>query len=381
MLAWGWLPCPAALAQGRVQTVASPSSTTLTSGWSFYISTEGAFESNPNFLAPPNDPSDFSGRAGGGFAFSHGGARGTFSLSGDGRSLFYRELTNLDTLTFGGSMAGAYRPGPKTDLSFNGSVSSDYTRRSEILLSQGIVLPQSQVLTMRFNAGISHTLSTRTTLSTTGRFERAQFDSQNLNDGNTFGATASLSRRVSRTLSLSAGYSHDQIDSDVQKRSIDTGYGGVHLVVNPRTDLNLSAGASSTGGDAGARKVTPYGAASINVKYPRLVLSLAYSHQIRQDYGVGRVSEADLATLNLNRTFGRRKVSLHSSLTYGLNRTSGSSAQDSSYRTYGATAGMQIPLARRLRADWGYSYFRTSQALLIDSHSAFVALSYRMELH
>jgi hypothetical protein len=380
LLVCGWLPCSFAFAQGRSQRPASSSGTTQAPGWSFYIGTDGTFESNPNFQAPPNDLSDFSGGAGGGFAYSLTGARGTLSLSGNGRALFYRELTDLNSFTFGGTLSGGYRLGPQTQLMFNGTVSSDYTRRSEILLSQGIVLPQSQVLTMRFNTSLAHSFSTRTSVSASARFEKAQFDSSSLNDGQTFGAAARLSQRLSETASLSIGYAHDESDSEVLKQSIDTAYGGARFLVNPKLDIEMNAGASSVGGSLGARKVTPYGSAAINLKNPRLNLSLGYSHLVRQEYGVGVLNESDLASFSLSRAFGRRNATFSASVNYGFNRSSRASLQDYSYRTSGATAGLQVPMGRRFRADAGYSYYRTSQVLFIDSHSAFVALSYWMDV-
>jgi Putative beta-barrel porin 2 len=376
------LPGRAAIAQGRAQNAISSTGAPAGPGWSFHVETQGDFESNPNFQAAPNDASDISGSAGGGFGYGRVGSRGTFSLSGEGRGLFYRELTSLNTVTFGGSMAARYRPGPKTDLMFNGTVTNDYTRHSDILLSQGIVLPQSRVLTMRFDAALSHSLSTRTSLSVSGRFERAEFDSPGLSDGTTLDGTVSLSHRLNQTVSLRVGYSHDQIDSDIQKRSVDTGYGGARIVVNPRTDVDVNVGASSTGGGTGGRKITPYGGAALTVKHPRLVMTLAYNHQVREDYGFGQVSEADLASFNLNRVFGRRKASYYASLTYALNRAPNASSpgEDFSSETYGATVGLQVPMGRRIRVDGGYAYFRTSQPQ-IDSHTAFVALSYRVEPH
>jgi hypothetical protein len=380
----GGLSSRAAIAQGRAQSAISSTSTTQAPGWSFHVETQGDFESNPNFQVSPNDPSDISGSAGGGFGYSHIGPRGTFSLSGNGRGLFYRELTSLNTVTFGGTVTGRYRLGSKTDLTFNGTVSSDYTRRSDILLSEGIVLPQSRVLTMRFDTAVSRSLSTRTTLSVSGRFEKAQFDVAGLNDGTTLTATASLSHRLNQTLSLTSGYSRDQIDSDLQKRSVDTGYGGLRIGVDPRTDVELNVGASSTGGGAEGRKTTPYGGASVTVKHPHLITTLAYNHQVREDYGLGQVSEADLASFNLTRTFGRRKASVYTSLTYALNRSASPAAaapaEDFNTQTYGASVGLQLPIGRSLRADSGYSYFRTSRPR-IDSQTVFVALSYRFEPH
>ncbi len=366
--------------QGRGQAVAASQGASQTPGWSFYVGTEGAYESNPNFQAPPNDPSDFSGSAGGGLAYSHIGPKASFSLSGDGRGLFYRELTDLNTFAFGGTMGGSYRPGPKTQMAFNGSVKSDYTRRSDILLSQGIVLPQSQVLTMRIGASLSHAFTTRTTFSASGRFERAQFETEGLNDGDTYGGTASLGHRVSEKVSLAVSYAHDESSSEVQKRSIDTAYGSIRMVLSPRSILEANLGASSVGGGIGERKVSPYGGARIDVKHPRTFMSLAYSHQVRQDYGVGRITESDLGSFNFARTFGRRKASFNTSLTYSLNRAQSGLPQILRDKTVGATAGLQVPIARRLRADSGYSYYRSSLQD-VDSHTVFVAFSYRMELH
>jgi len=380
VLAFGLLPNRTAVAQGRAQAVSVPQGTSQVPGWSFYVSTEGFYESNPNFQAPPNDPSDFSGSAGGGLAFSHLGPRGSFNLSGDGRSLFYHELTNLNTFAFGGTTSGSYRPGPKTQLAFNGAVKSDYTRRSDILLSQGIVLPQTQVLTMRFDANLSHAFTTRTTFTASGRFERAQFEAEGLNDGDTYGATASLGHRVSERVSLAMSYAHDETRSEVQRRSIDTGYGSIRMVLNPRAILEGNLGASSVSGGISSRKVTPYGGARIDFKHPRTLVSLGYSHQVRQDYGVGLITESDLGSFNLNRTFGRRKASFNTSLTYSLNRSQTGLPQVLNDRTFGGTAGFHFPIGRRLLADSGYSYYRSSLQD-IESHTVFVAFSYRMELH
>jgi hypothetical protein len=380
VLASSFFPCQSAVAQGRAQAATVSRGVSQTPGWSLHLSTQGAYESNPNFLAPPSDPSDFSGSVGGGLAYSHLGPKGSFSFSGDGGGLYYRELTDLNTYTYGGTMSAAYRPGSKTQMTFNGSVMYDYTRRSNLLLDQGIVLPQSQVLTMRFDAGLSHTFTTRTTLSASGRFERAQFEEEGLNDGDTLGATATLGHRVNQRVALSASYAHDQSRSEVQTRSIDTAYGSVRLVLNPRTDIEANLGVSSVSGGITGRTYEPYGGARIDVKHPKTLMTLAYGHQVRQDYGVGRITESDLGSFNLTRIFGRRKASFNTSLTYALNRSQTGLPQVLRDRTAGATAGFQIPFARKMRADSGYSYFRSSLQD-VDSHTVFVAFSYRMELH
>jgi hypothetical protein len=376
------LPAGPALAQGRSKSVAATPAATQNKGWSFYVSTEGDYETNPTFEAAPNDPSDFSGSGGGGFTYTHLGARGSVNLSGDGRALLYRELTSFNTFTFGSNLNGSYKAGPKTDLTFNGSVSSDYARKSEILVSEGIVLAQTKALTMRFGAGVSHSLSSHTGVSFNGRFEEAKFDQDSLRDGSTLGGTVSLNRQLSRSTSLSFGYTLDRTDSDVQTQNINTGYAGVRIIMSPRADLDLNAGATSSADPiGGGQKVTPYGNAALNLKYPRVTSSLSYSHQVKQDYGIGRVRESDLGSFSLARAFGtRRQRTFTTTVNYGFNKSTGTTVQEASYQTFGASAGLQVPIGRSLAASTGYSYFRTSQAApVIDSHAVYVSLAYRFQ--
>jgi opacity protein-like surface antigen len=349
-------------------------------GWSFYVSAEGTFESNPNFQIPPNDPSDFSGSGGGGFAYDHSAPRGNISLTGDGRALFYRELTDLNTKTFGGTLIGNYRPGPKTELTFNGSVASDYARRSQLLVEQGLVLGQVQVLTTRLNGALSRVVSTRSTLALSGRFEEAKFDSNVLLDGKTMGGSVVLSYRVKPTTSFSLDYSFDQTDSAALRRQIHTGSAGIAHAMGPRKDLNIKLGASSFPDDIGGRQIAPYGAAAFNLKYQHTTLTFAFTHEVRQEYGVARLRQADLASTSLTRTFGPRRATFIASLAYGLNRSPSESLQDFRYTTYGASAGLKLPLGRTLRLDGGYSYSRSSQVdTPLESHSVVVSLAYRFE--
>ena len=349
-------------------------------GWSFYVSTQGDFESNPTFQTPPNDPSDFSGSGGGGFAYAHGSARGNISLTGEARALFYRELTELNTKTFGGTLVGNYRAGPKTELLFNGSVASDYSRRSQLLINQGLVLGQTKVLTTRLNAQMSHALSPRSSLALLGRFEQAKFDSDVLRDGKTYGGSASLGRRVKPTTTLSLTYSFDQTESDVLRSQIQTASAGARFAMGPRRDVGINLGATLFDSALEGRQVAPYGAATLSFKYQYLTLMFALTHEVRQEYGLGRLRQSDLASMNLIRTFGARRAALTASMAYGQNRSTASSLQDFRYRTYGASAGLKLPMGRHLVADGGYSYFRSSQVEVpVDSHTVSVSLAYRFE--
>jgi hypothetical protein len=126
--------------------------------------------------------------------------------------------------------------------------------------------------------------------------------------------------------------------------------------------------------------VAPYGAATLNLKYQYLTVAFGLSHEVRQEYGLGRLRQSDLASVSLVRIFGARRASVTTSTSYGLNRSPSAAFEDFRYTTYSASLGLKFPINRSLHTEGGYSYFRSSQVdLPIDSHTVFVSLAYRFE--
>ena len=91
-------------------------------------------------------------------------------------------------------------------------------------------------------------------------------------------------------------------------------------------------------------------------------------------------SDAELPRRKFMSWLGVAWMAFTASMAYGKNRSPTSSLEVFRYTTYGASAGLKLPLGRHMIADGGYSYFRSSQVEVpVDSHTVSVSLAYRFE--
>jgi hypothetical protein len=328
--------------------------------WAVSLGLTGGWEGNPRFLEGEAQPSLTSGVRGT-FSFTDVSPRGRLTLAGQGGGTRYAEVSGLNELTYGGSTSGAYRLGRGTTFDFGGAFNQAYTHGYQPLTDQGLLLPQSLVRNLAASVALSQKLSSHTTFSVSGAYQRALFDDPSLSDGASVLAESSLSRQLGPRSSLSFSYSFvDSIVADQRSGLYHTLSLGWNRPLARRIDLSVKAGVARsdvedfTSGDRTVR-YDFQGGGGLAGRWKRTGFTLRYDHTLGQAYGYGRERMADLASTGFSRSLARR-LDFLVSYGFGWSRELSGSG---SFLTHSVTSSLTWGLGRHIALAAGYNFWRT----------------------
>jgi hypothetical protein len=280
--------------------------------WSLTLSAEQRDDTNVQFQ--PGGIRDQVGRLGGTLSYTATGQRTALTLAADGSGLWYRELSALDTVDYGGSVSVSRRLTQHSTLTLRDGVASRNSNDQPSLTEEGLLLPLARSLTNRAALGLESQLSARTSLSVSARHELARFDTPALSDGTTLSAGTVLRRRLRRADSVSADYTYSQSisrDVTIHLHTASVGWSGA---LGRRVLVELQGGASNFRHPLStSAPVTPTGAAGLTGRLDRHALGVRYSRAVNQAYGEGRLRAVDLVSAVYSGGFGRLSLSANAS--------------------------------------------------------------------
>ncbi len=274
--------------------------------WSLDFLASHTDDSNVTFQAPPGAVGDQLERVSANLAYTASARWTEFTLSGLGSGIFHREVTELNSFDYGGSLAVSHRLSRRTNLVLRDVISRRYTGDQQSLSSEGLLLPLSRSLTNGASLGLEASFSARTTGSLVARHDLAQFDDPSLSDGTTLSAETGLRRRVGKVDSVSALYT--LVHSTTQGQAVNihsalmgwTGARGRHWLGE------LNAGASTLRqGSSSELFITPVGAVGLMGRLSTQALGLRLSREVDQAFGLGRQRTVNLVSGVYTGDFGR----------------------------------------------------------------------------
>ncbi len=373
---WAWLLClgagipvAPALAQGPP-----------TAFWDFSLHVQESWYSNRDFTT--TSPSVSNTRAGAGLAYTRNGPLSQFALSADAAYSFDNRQQGRNRINYSGGLDWTKQLGPRTSLRFREAASQSYTQSTPVLAEVGLVYPYTLIRTNNTSLSLSQQLSTRTSISLGGRYDRVDFPDAALS-GAFFGQVSGqqvtgsfdLSQVVSERDQLGLSYAyrwsdtrgpvfHDNsLSASWSRRLGQTTSGGVSIGANYWTAPSL-----------GLSQYMLVASVSLRKQVGRTTYAVAYSRTPQQVFGVGSERLADILSFNLSRTL-TRSLSLSGR---GV-RTWGRDLVDPSFKydTQALSLGLQYRPRPQLSFGGGYGWTRVRlNGVVLDSHSLDLTASY-----
>lgn len=324
--------------------------------WTLGLRAQERWEDNPGFVT--TGQSSFVTRGGLDVSRTWRSPRGELSVRGEGEATEYHSLPDLSRFMYAGGLAGQYRVSPRFSIAGEQVYSVANALDSAPLRDAGLLLPQVRTETLTSRLSFNAAVTSETTFTGEARYDRFQFDSETLVDGEALVAGGTLSHRLGER--SSAGLSYSFVDNrtqgvDSQVQVLRTVWG---TRLSPHWNLGASAGVSRlTLPDADA-VWNPAGGVDLTGQYPRSEVSLRYSHSISQAFGLGQERVLDYVSAGLSRRLSRR-FSVRADGSYGLSRD----PEGDAFRihTVSASGALRVTLTRELGLTLGGGFNRSSE--------------------
>jgi hypothetical protein len=344
--------------------------------WQGYASALGVVDSNVSFQSP-DSPGDYGLSLETRLSRLFRSRRGELNLDLEGDALVYRELTEFNHVDAALRLAGSHRSSLKVVWSYGGNAGYQTTDTLPILIDQGLQFARAHALSLGANAGIDFRISRDSSLRFGGQFERISFDSPTLVDTRSADGSLALARRLGPRDELSLSYGYRYAGGPDLSDSIH------ELTLRWNRPLTRRFAFDVGGGEgfAPASAAQPQGrwflvgAAGVQGKVRRAVLSVRISREAISAYGLGDIQLSDILSLMLSVPFGRR-LTILASTTGARSRDlhSGDLRETSAY----ANISLAIRLARHTCLALGYRYRYNDPivAVSVDSHRASFGFTY-----
>lgn len=193
---------------------------------------------------------------------------------------------------------GRYRTGSSTIWSVDGNYEIGNSGTSQLLIDQGLMLPQVETRTLTAQLSLQQKLGGRSGLTLTGRFYHLDFvDAAQYQPGRSIRGTLGLERRLSRGDTASLQYSIEDVLADEAGRTYLSHYGSLQWshIISPRSGFLLEGGASYTPDAELAMlesEASFFGGVSYNRKVKQSDIRLYVRREVVPAFGFG-VSRAE----------------------------------------------------------------------------------------
>ena len=322
-----------------------------------------AFEVNLGLQASYDDNALRTVPAGGGqyigdataaLGYRHQWKRSWLSLAGQAGAQRYSRIDGLNRIDYGGRGTLALTLFRRTKLTFNQAYTSSYTRDIPELAASGLGLPLVVANRIESTLRFERPLMTGWQFEADAKYERLDFPSRLLAQGEEVSLFPTLNHRLGRHHWLTFGYAFEQGRS----QGLDERAHGVLAGVRRSPPKGL--GYLFLAGDAyleGSHRNVPIGTAELSVTRRKSALTARYDRRIRHAFGLDRQVVSDLVSLSLSRAVSRR-------LTVAANATLGVSddPRDPAFRYRSDTYRglVQWAVSRTVSAGAGFEHWRST---------------------
>jgi hypothetical protein len=303
------------------------------------------------------------------------GPRGSLSLSGNAGEYLYKEATDLNHLAYGVGVTGSYAITQRLSWTITDSVSSSYAQNNQLLIGEGIVLPNVQTISHGLSTHFGYLLTPRMDISASVSSQSVGFDSSIFTGGSNVSTNLALGRKITGSQTL--GISHDY-----SRTFSDSGTGAIQAVVGT---WQLSKGRSATNATAGVRFYTQPGGGDYSFSPAGSIgwswllsetnsIALNYNNTVAQGFGFDRTQ--------LTQTVSGTYSISHRRLTFGFGGTYSRSTyplvEDSVLIGEAGSASVRYLFRPKLSVVVDSSVYSTSQAPAprVSSYRTTVSLAY-----
>lgn len=342
----------------NAQAVVDPAAT-APPGWRLSLDAEEAWESNVRF-SNPEGAGDTVSRLGARLDRTWSGHRGRFALAAGGRGSLYREVSDLNRVTYTADAGGEYLLSPRAVLRGSDSFLTSYASEIGALTGTGLLLPTVLSRVNDARGSFSYAASRRTTASLEVRDERVSFDDPSLVGGSTLGGAATLSRVLTRADTLDATVQYSLSTVEARRSRTQTGYAA--------WSHEFGAGVRGRGRFGASRfqplgvrayRTTLVGGGDVEARWGRNTIEGRYDRFVDLAYGLGRVRVNGLLS-------GRLAVSLTPALVVDVRAFRGRSVDpaDASFELTNTdlAAGLRYTLSRGIALAGRYTRRQSVQA-------------------
>jgi len=362
------------------QLPSDPSASTIPiSTWRLETTVFGGWESNA-LRDQPDGASDYLYGIRAVLAHEQRSPRGQVSLSLDGSGRWYREVEGRDRWEGSGNLAVSRLLSERTTLGLSGGYSRRFSDGLQVLNDLGLQVALTRSEALDAGGRLDVRLTQRMRWSADVRYDRVDFDSNDLVNTDSLRAGSSLARRIGRRDDLSISYSYRRTSREPVFDAHSSSLGWGHTF-SARLSMSIDAGASyvpfrSVSAEGSGDGVwSSYGGISLTGTGRRSSLSFSYRKGITPGFGLGRNLDSDIVNVALSAALGR-----NGNLTVSGTRAWSRQVFASSERFRGDYA--DVRLSRRLGRHFGlslrYGYRRREiqEGVPVESHSAGLAVTY-----
>jgi hypothetical protein len=265
-------------------------------GWGFGMDVGGRYDSNVLF-ASPDDPGDAVSQLHANLTGTLHTRRASLSVTGDGSSLLYRQLHDLNQFTYQVGATGTYDVSPRLTAHIDGS---ERTSLSTDIAAVGGGLPVLPLALSRTTIGeiqATERLSPRTTASLDGTYTNVDFSTGGLVNGSTAVARLDLSHLIQPDRSIGLTAAEELIDTKESTQWLESAEASTLGNIGPFvSQLRMGATALVTPGQR--TNVVPTGGVDMRYGPGRGMLELSYAHGLNEVFGLGAVFVTDAVDLS-----------------------------------------------------------------------------------
>jgi hypothetical protein len=346
--------------------------------WQGYASALGVVDSNVSFQSP-DSPGDYGTSLQTRLSRLFRGRRGQFNLDLEGDALLYKELTEFNHVDAALRFAGSQRSSLKLIWSYGGNAAYQTTDTLPILIDQGLQFARAHALSLGASTGIDYRIARHTSLRMGGQYERVTFDTATLVNTSAADGRLALARRLGPRDEMSLSYGYRYAAGENRSDRIHELTLRWNRAVTPKFAFDIGGGEGYAPVSVGQpqRRWFFVGAAGVQGRVRRTLLSVRISREAIPAYGLGDLQLSDILSLAVSVPFGRR-LTIVGSATGARSRYLGSGKRrdTSAY----ANLSLAFRLLRRTSLALGYRY-RYNDPVVgapVDSHRASFGFAYAM---